>query len=216
MNYKAALFDLDGTLLDTIEDLSDSMNAVLSQLDYPARSVDECKLFVGDGRENFAFRSLPEDHRDQVTVARCVELVQSDYRKRWTTKTRPYDGIAELLEALSDRAVTISVLSNKPDEFVKDMLAHFFPDTDFRIALGVRPGAPTKPDPTVALQIASQLKVAPGEFLYVGDTNTDMQTAVAAGMHAVGVLWGFREAAELTANGAKTLIAQPAELLELL
>ena len=216
MKHKAVLFDLDGTLLDTIADLTDSMNAALEQLGFSARSVDECKLFVGDGVEAFARRALPDDRRDETMVARCVQLMRDDYVRRWAAKTRPYDGVPELLDGLVAGSVATAVLSNKPDDFTKQMVSHFFDGRDFRIVLGARPDVPVKPAPTAALEIASQLQLVPADFLYLGDTNTDMQTANAAGMFAVGALWGFRPAEELAANGARALIKHPTDLLELL
>lgn len=216
MKRKAVLFDLDGTLLDTIEDLTDSMNAALCELDAPQRTSDECKLLVGDGRDAFASRALPPDRRDQATVERCVELMTAYYWRNWAAKTGPYDGIEQLLGSLPDAGLEMVVLSNKYDESVKTLVSHFFDGVDFKIVRGARHDVPRKPDPTAALAIAEQLGLQPADFLYLGDTDTDMQTARAAGMYAVGVLWGFRPAEELTANGAHALIAHPMELMELI
>jgi len=216
MKYRAVVFDLDGTLLDTIEDLTDSINAALAALGAPARTAEECKRFVGDGVESFARCALPEGRRDQATISRCVELTRADYAGRWKSKTRAYDGITEMLGALAAAGMPMAVLSNKPDDFTRRMVAHFFGQEMFRVVRGARQGAPRKPDPTGALEIASQLQIAPGSFAYLGDTNTDMQTANAAGMFAVGATWGFRPAEELTANGAKALVDRPRQLLALL
>ena len=214
MNYKAVLFDLDGTLLDTIDDLADSMNAALAQLGCPAHSADACRFFVGDGVDNFARRALPEGRRDGPTVARCVELLQAEYANRWNAKTRPYAGIAEMLTGLTARGLAMAVLSNKPDDFTKLCVENLLPDWRFDIVQGINDGFNPKPDPAGALKVADTMGLTPGEFLYLGDTNTDMQTAVAAGMYPIGALWGFRQAEELTANGAKTLINHPTDLLK--
>ena len=216
MKYRAVLFDLDGTLLDTIEDLTDSMNAALGQLGCSARTVAECKRFVGDGIRTYAFRALPEGRRDEATIGRCIELVRADYARRWNVKTRPYDGIGELLEALAERGIPMSVLSNKPDDFTKLMVQGMLGRWDFAAVRGVGPDGVKKPDPAAALAIADHVGVAPAEFLYLGDTNTDMKTAVAAGMLPVGATWGFRSAAELTDSGAEVLIAHPTDLLAVL
>ena len=216
MKYRGVIFDLDGTLLDTIEDLTDSMNAALGELGFAPRTVDECKFFVGDGRDAFAGRALGESHQDDATVARCVSLMSENYRQNWGVKTCPYEGIPELLGALSGIGISMAVLSNKYDESVKMMVGHFFGGVDFRIVRGALAAVRRKPDPAAAVAIAVELGIDPGEFLYLGDTDTDMRTAVAAGMHPVGVLWGFRPREELIANGAGTLIERPSDLLRLI
>jgi phosphoglycolate phosphatase len=216
MTYQAVLFDLDGTLLDTIEDLADSMNAALGALGLATRTVAQCKRFVGDGIVQYALRALPEGSRDDETVQRCIELMRAEYTRRWHAKTRPYEGIAELLDGLTRRGVAMSVLSNKPDDFTKLMVGEMLGNWRFEVVRGVGADGVKKPDPAGAIEIAQQLGVDPAAFLYVGDTDTDMQTAVAAGMFPVGCTWGFREAAELAAHGAKVLVDRPTELLELL
>ena len=216
MDYDAVLFDLDGTLLDTIEDLVDSMNHALVRQGFPTRTVAEGKLFVGDGVEAFARRSLPQDDPDDLTLRRCIDDMRKDYVDRWAVKTRPYEGICELLDALVDRSVRMAVLSNKPDEFTKIMVAKFFGRWPFEVVRGALPNVPRKPDPAAAIRITDEMSIPPDRFLYVGDTNTDMKTGVAAGMYAVGVLWGFRDAAELNDNGARVLVDHPEDILDLL
>jgi len=216
MKYHAALFDLDGTLLDTIEDLRDSMNWALERQGCPPRTVEECKRFVGDGVENYARRALPAEHRDPDAIARCMADVRADYAARWRRKTRPYDGIPQLLDGLTRRGLKLAVLSNKPDDFTRLMVAELLGRWRFDEVRGARDDVPQKPDPAAALRIAEALAVPPARFLYVGDTNTDMRTANAAGMFAVGALWGFRDAPELTAHGAHVLVQRPPEILELL
>jgi len=216
MTYRAVLFDLDGTLLDTVADLADSMNCVLARMGFPGHETEAYKRFVGDGVENLARRALPEAHRDEQTVARCVAAMRKEYGRRWADKTRPYDGIRELLDALTRRGIAIAVLSNKPDDFTKAIATRMLGTWRFAIVAGARPGVRQKPDPGEALRIAQGMGTAPAEFLYVGDTGTDMRTANAAGMHAVGALWGFRNAQELLEGGAKVLIEKPIELLDVL
>jgi len=158
-------------------------------------------------------RAVPEHCQDQPTFARCVEMVRCEYAQRWADKTKPYEGVPELLDALTARAIPMGVLSNKPDQFTRLCVTHLLPRWRFQAILGATPQLARKPDPAGALQVAAQLGVLPAQVLYLGDTNTDMQTAVAAGMFPVGALWGFRTAEELLASGAKALIQKPLELL---
>lgn len=216
-DYKAVLFDLDGTLLDTIDDLADAMNSALSACGYATHSAQECKHFVGDGVPMFVRRAMPPAARDDaVAVARVTELYRGAYTANWADKTRPYDGIPELLDALAARALPAAVYSNKPDEATKLVVGKLLGRWSFAAVVGHRPGCEHKPDPATAIEIAGLLGLRAAEVLYVGDTGTDMQTAMGAGMFPVGALWGFRAADELTANGAKVLVAKPMELLELL
>jgi phosphoglycolate phosphatase len=217
MPFRAVIFDLDGTLLDTIEDLTDSMNAALVRLGHPARTIAECKQLVGDGLETFVRRALPpaaaDDPRERT---RLRELMMMEYRDRSTLKTRPYPGVPDLLDALAARNVPAAVLSNKPHDSTLAVMEHYFSRWSFRAIFGARDGVPVKPDPAGALEIARILGLAPANIAYLGDTNTDMQTATGAGMYGVGALWGFRTAGELLANGAKVLIETPMDLMPIL
>jgi phosphoglycolate phosphatase len=216
MLYQAAIFDLDGTLLDTIEDLTDSMNAALAALGFPARTIEESKALVGDGLSTFIRRALPEKERNNPeSIRRLNEAMRAEYRIRSAVKTRPYPGIQEMLDRLEAEGVPLAILSNKPHAATLSVVAHFFPRTAFRPILGARETVPIKPDPAGALEIASLLEILPGRILYLGDTNTDMQTATAAGMFAVGAVWGFRTPAELRASGAQALADRPADVLKL-
>lgn len=216
MPFKAVLFDLDGTLLDTIADLTESMNRSMASCGFGPRSVEECKVFVGDGVANFARRALPEGHKDDETVGRVVKRMREEYGKRWAERTRPYEGIPQLLDELTRRGVRMAVLSNKPQHFTQLMVAELLPSWKFEVVSGAVPEVAMKPDPAGAVATAERMGLAAREFLYVGDTDTDMQTAAAAGMYAVGALWGFRTGEELTRNGARVLIARPMELVGLL
>jgi len=214
---QAVLFDLDGTLLDTLEDLADAVNAVLTSLGFPVHPLDAYRYFVGDGVETLMRRTLPASAAaDPLLLARAVSLQRTEYLARCYAKTRPYPGVPEMLDALERRGARMAILSNKPDAFVGEMVRHYFPRVPFEIARGARPGVAVKPDPGSALQVAAEMRLAPGEFLYLGDTNTDMLTARAAGMSPVGALWGFRTEAELRESGAARLIAAPGDLPGLL
>ena len=216
IKYEAIIFDLDGTLLDTLEDLADSMNVVLERQNFPVHPVGDYRYFVGDGIREMVKRVLPPGQRNEALVAANVEQMSAEYEKRWDKKTRPYPGMEAALDALAASGVQLAVLSNKPDAFTKMMIPELLPKWKFRMVLGARPGVPIKPDPQAALEIASLLGLQPAQIMYVGDTATDMKTANAAGMFAVGVSWGFREVAELTQHGAKAIVNVPDELLNLL
>jgi len=217
MKYSAVLFDLDGTLLDTLEDLGGSVNSVLVSLGFPGHGMEAYRYFVGDGVENLVRRSLPDEVRgDENLVREGVSKMRAEYSRRWHERTRVYDGITELLDGLEARGVRCAVLSNKPHPAVLDVMGHYFPRRRFDAALGARPHVPNKPDPAAALEIGRMLGIAPSRFVYLGDTNTDMQTAIAAGMLPVGALWGFRTEAELRESGAAVLVAHPREVLDLL
>lgn len=213
--YKAVMFDLDGTLLDTLEDLADSVNAALTQLGYPAHRLSHFKTAVGDGAEMMISRSLPADARSAETVGRAFEILVDEYSRRWNAKSRPYDGIPEMLDRLEGDGVIKCILSNKPDASTQKVVRHFLSRWNFGVVRGAVPGRPIKPDPSAALEIVDQCGFKPREWLYVGDTDTDMQTAKAAGMFALGVTWGFREAQELRDNGADLVIDHPAEINEI-
>jgi phosphoglycolate phosphatase len=216
MKYKAVLFDLDGTLLDTLEDLANSMNAVLSSLNFPTHEVFRYKDFVGEGVEFLVCSALPEGHRDQKMVLRCMRLMRECYAERWAENTKPYPGIPELLDGLTKRGIKTAILSNKPDEFTQAVVKKFLSHWKFQVVMGAQVSIPKKPDPAAALKISKNMKLAPNAFLYLGDTKIDMKTADEAGMYAVGALWGFRSERELLESGARALIGYPTLLLELI
>lgn len=215
MDFKAILFDLDGTLLDTLEDLADAANEVLASAGLPVHSVDRYRYFVGDGLVTLITRILPEEMRNKEDVARMAISFREVYATKWNAKTRPYDGVAGLLNGLQEKNIAMNVLSNKPDDFTKICVREFLGKWSFAHVLGNREGAPRKPDPSGALDIAGKLGFVPSEIAYLGDTATDMQTAVAAGMYPVGALWGFRTAQELEDSGAQQLVSRPQDVLEL-
>lgn len=216
MKFKAVLFDLDGTLLNTLDDLADSMNTSLRRFGFPGHPVDAYRYLVGDGLLNLVLRALPADHRDEATVNEVAGAEWEEYGRNWANKTQPYEGIPELLDALRERGIAMCILSNKPDEFTHIIVQKFLSKWKFAIVRGQDEDTPIKPNPLGADQIALELGLTNAEFLYVGDSNTDMRTANAAGMFAVGALWGFRGRDELIAAGAKALIERPRDLLNLL
>ena len=212
MTYKAVLFDLDGTLLDTLEDLADSTNRMLGQLGFPEHPVAAYRYFVGNGMANLVERVLPEKERSESVIKQALQLFQEDYQGNWKTKTRPYDQVPEMLDRLQEKGLTFTILSNKPDKFTQLCVAELLPQWNFEIVQGQKEGIPRKPNPAGAFEIAKTLDIPPEEFLYLGDTATDMKTAVAAGMFAGGVLWGFRERDELLEHGAQQLFEQPLDV----
>jgi phosphoglycolate phosphatase len=213
MKFKAAIFDLDGTLLDTLEDIAAAMNTALGELGIAPYPVEEYRLLVGQGLERLAYKVVPENLRDESTVARCLAAMRREYGRIWSRKTRPYEGIPGLLQSFADKNIKTAVFSNKADDFAKKNIAHFFSAHHFDAVLGASSAFPVKPDPAGALHIASHIGVLPRECCFIGDSDIDMKTAGNAGMYPVGVLWGFRGAEELLANGAKLLVNTPAEIL---
>lgn len=215
--FKAIVFDLDGTLLDTIQDLANSMNSVLSMYGYPTHPVEKYHYFVGNGMVNLVKSALPQEVvANESDLTKYIEAYREEYNKRWDDTTRAYEGVPELLDELTKRGIKMAILSNKPDNFTHLTVAKLLPNWKFDIIYGERPSVPRKPDPAGALEIAEILNIPVKEFLYLGDSGVDMETANAAGMYAVGALWGLREADELQASGARTLIGKPEELIKLL
>jgi len=216
MQFSAVLFDLDGTLLDTLTDISDCVNRALVSLGFSAHPKDAYKTFVGNGMTLLAKRALPQDHRDEKTLDSCIAAINREYEHGLLVKTAPYPCITELLDKLVKRDLKLAVVSNKPHALTVRTIETLFVPHPFACVLGERSGVPTKPDPAIALEAAQRLGVSPSQCLYVGDTGIDMKTGTAAGMYPVGVLWGFRQRDELLQDGAKKLITHPLQLLDLL
>ncbi len=216
MQFKAILFDLDGTLLDTLEDLGNSVNRVLAEKEFPTHDLDLYRYFVGDGALMLITRALPKQKRKTEVIQACVDAFQQDYSQNWKVKTKLYDGIAEMLDELVTRNLKLAVLSNKPHKFTKQSVDKLLSNWRFEIVLGQRDAVPRKPSPEGALEIAEHLNTKPENILYLGDSAVDIQTATAAGMFPAGVLWGFRSAKELNDAGAKALLERPLEVLSLL
>jgi phosphoglycolate phosphatase len=210
------LFDLDGTLLNTLKDLANAVNQSLRKMGFPEHRQLTIQSFIGEGREVLAALSLPVDHRDPATVDRLCELINRHYAEHWADHTRPYPGVPEMLDGLTEIGLRLAILSNKPQDFTEANVAGLLSRWCFDVIAGAVDGIPKKPDCTAALKIAHELNIRPRDFLYLGDSGIDMQTAVAACMYPVGALWGFRDAAELKKCGAQVLLEKPVQLLDLI
>jgi len=216
MPHKAVLFDLDGTLLDTLSDIGAAVNRVLAGKGFPAHELDVYRYFVGDGSAMLINRALPKEKRTDDVIRTCLAAYLEDYGRNWNVMTKPYEGIPEMLDALSDCGLKMAILSNKNHELAKRCTKELLSNWNFEVVIGQRNGVPPKPDPAGALEVAKRLNLPPVDFLYMGDSGVDMKTAVASGMFPVGVLWGFRSMGELRDNGSLALINRPSEILGLL
>ncbi len=211
--FKAAIFDLDGTLAFTLEDLRTGMNLMLKEKGYPERSLDDILYAVNCGALEFVRKSLPEEHRtNEELVHECHDIYSAHYAKHYLDKTVLYPQIEETIKALKAKGLKLGVLSNKGDKHTKDIVNLLLPDT-FDHVQGYMPEFPTKPDPTSALYITEKFGCKPSEVLYVGDSNVDMETARNAGFFACGCTWGYRGKDVLIASGANVLIDNAKELL---
>ena len=208
----AIIFDLDGTLIDSLADLAEAINRMLDEHDYPRRDLAVFPEFIGDGMRKLVERALPEEVRTDAIIDACVLDYQRHYETLWHDQTVPYPGIVEVLAELRRRGVPLGVLSNKPQRFTELCCTHFFPDC-FDLVLGARESVPRKPHPAAASDISERFGLPLANCAYVGDSGIDMEFATRAGMHGIGVRWGFRGEAELRANGARVIISDPAELL---
>lgn len=217
MIYKAAIFDMDGTLVDTLADLADSVNAMLEHYKFPARSIDEVRQFVGNGARKLMERSLPpEKSGDANFVSDALKIYNECYRERMTNKVKPYDGIPEVLTALEKKNIPLGICTNKQSFAAVAIAEKILSPIKFQKIFGDEPGQPKKPDPTRVLEIAKNFGVQPDEVAYFGDTYVDMKTAVNAGFLPVGVTWGFRPENELRETGAKIIVHRPEEILKLI
>jgi phosphoglycolate phosphatase len=213
--WKAIIFDLDGTLVDTIGDISFALNETLARNGFPLRQREELYLMVGNGMRNLARQAAPPETDDTVIDA-CAAEAAGIYAANPARYSKPYPGVPELLETLWARGIPTAIISNKPDKLTQLCVEGVLPGHSFRVVQGEQKGIPRKPDPTTSLAIAATLGVLPSEVLFLGDSDVDMQTALAAGFFAVGAAWGFRGRAELEAAGAHTIIEKPQDLLGLL
>jgi phosphoglycolate phosphatase len=213
MRFKAAIFDLDGTLLNTLEDLADAMNAVLRQNELPVHPLKSYAGFVGEGIEVLVRRALPDHLRKQPEALSFVEQMRAEYAKRWTAQSRPYDGIDALLNALTAAGIVLNVLSNKPDTPTRKIVSALLRDWQFQFVRGATADIPKKPDPAAAIFMSQALQIDPQDILFIGDTAIDMRTAQAAQMFGIGALWGFRPVGDLIAGGARMVIRHPQDLL---
>ena len=213
MNYRAVIFDLDGTLADTLKDIADNMNRALDANGFPTHEYDDYRYFIGDGLRNLVARCLPESARTDAVITACHDRMMAEYHLNYLVKTRLYDGIPELLDKLSSHRIKMAVLSNKADPLTQKICNDLLKDWKFEVVMGANDRFPRKPDPASAWFISEQIGVMPANICFLGDSDVDMKTATAAGLYPVGAGWGFRPKEELVENGAKLVIDHPTDLL---
>lgn len=214
---KACIFDLDGTLADTVESIAHGINLALEQLGFDPRPVEEFNYYAGDGLDTALRRALAAAGDKEGRLAeKGIMAAREFFGQNPLYKVKPYPGIVESLNALKSRGLKLAVFSNKPHEAAVDVVATLFGAACFDRIQGQSKAVPKKPDPTGALAIADYFGFRPEEILYLGDTNTDMRTGLAAGMYTVGVTWGFRPRKELEENHAMAVIDEPGQILDLL
>ncbi len=215
MKFKGIIFDLDGTLVNSLEDISDAMNNVLTDLNYPTHTYDAYQYFIGSGLRNLVSKALPASNNSEDEIEVCFENMIAKYREICTLKTKPYAGIVELLDDLVSRDIKLAVFSNKADELTKKIASEIFPDY-FNTAVGLSTEALKKPNPFEAIEISKNWNLKTEEVIFVGDSDIDMLTATNANMFPLGVSWGYRTEEELIASGAKLVINKPLDLIEIL
>ncbi len=215
MKYKGIIFDLDGTLIDSIDDLADSVNRALKRLGYPTHEREAYRFFIGDGMKTLTWRVLPEESRSSDLVEECYLAAKEEYHKGWAVKTQLFPGIAQLLDNLTQLGIPLTILSNKPHEYTLPVVERFLAKWNFQIVWGARAEVPIKPHPAGAISIVNQLDARPEQIIYLGDSGVDMETAVRAGVLPIGVLWGFRPKEELLQYGAKILLEEPNQLMQI-
>ncbi len=213
MHFKAVIFDLDGTLLDTLQDIANAGNTVLANNGFPIHETDEYRTFIGSGLDKLISRALPHDKKNPETVVALVEEFRVEYGHKWNVTTRPYSGVPEMLDGLHARHVKLAVLSNKPHDFAQQCVGSLLNGWTFKAVMGYNDDIPPKPSPKGALQIADKLNLPSSQIVYLGDSDIDMKTAIAAGMFPIGALWGFRSKEELLENGAKAVLQRPQDIL---
>lgn len=212
---QAFIFDLDGTLIDSLADIAESINRMLDARGYPRCEQEVFKQMVGDGMEKLVERALPEAVRSEALIKVCTEEYRAQYDLLWQEQTQPYAGIVEMLAEMKLRGLKLGVISNKAHRFTVPMTEHFFGAGVFDHILGQRAEVPRKPDAAGAHEMAAFLGLQTNEMAYVGDSGIDMKFARNSGMRAVGVRWGFRSEAELRECGAEVLISRAGELFDL-
>ncbi len=216
MDYEGIIFDLDGTLIDSLVDLADSMNKVLIENKYPTHTMDDYRNFIGKGIKELVRRALPESARNDRIFTESYHKMVAIYREHCLEKTALYEGISEMLNGVQQHHLKMAILSNKVDELTKKIVAVLLKKWDFIEVMGARSDMPKKPDPIGAMYINDKMSTSTKKMIYVGDSGVDMETAKSAGMLAVGVLWGYRGKEELLRNGADIIVDHPMEILKLL
>ncbi|MBQ2488503.1 MAG: HAD family hydrolase [Bacteroidales bacterium] len=213
MKIRLFIFDLDGTLLDSIDDIALSMNHVLEKNGFPTHQRDAYYYFVGDGARLLMERALPESSRTAAQVDALLPEFMAYYDLHKADRTKPFDGLLPTMEKLQAAGALFAVASNKPHEVMPELMRHYFPSIRFAVILGHRKGHPIKPDPEIVHDILAETGISRSDVLYVGDTAVDVRTAHAAGVRMAGALWGFRTRQELVDAGADLLLEKPESLL---
>lgn len=211
MKYDTILFDLDGTLLNTLDDLTDSINAVMGQEGYQQRAKEEVREFIGDGAKTLMERSLPPGTSEKE-IQRCLTLFREGYLKNMRNQTKPYEGLPEVLKRIREQGIKIGVVSNKPDEETKEICRHYF-KADVGVAIGDHATRNRKPAPDNVFEALKQLGSCKDKTLFIGDSNVDVITAKNAGLACVGVTWGYRSRETLLEAGADYIIDEPEALI---
>lgn len=209
------LFDLDGTLLNSLDDLADAANTVLGEMNYPMHPIESYRQFVGNGARFLLTRALPEGCRQEKTVQDCLLRFMMVYQERFQNKSMPYQGVTELLETLFLQEIPVGIVTNKPHDIAVSCVGHYFKRIKLEHVLGQSEKFPKKPHPSATLQLCTTLDIDPRQSLFIGDSGVDMETAVQAGMKGIGVLWGFRSRDELIDAGAFAVVEHPAEILDI-
>ncbi len=208
---KLVIFDLDGTLLNTLADLADGANFAMKHYNFPTHPLDSFRYMVGNGVPKLIERCLPESERSPEMIKEATEIFNGYYNVHYADNTRPYEGIPELLDALKNAGIKTAVASNKPDGFTRSLVKSFFGDS-FSIVHGSLPDVSKKPAPDIALRIMKNLGAAAEDTYFAGDSNVDIFTAHNAGVKSIGCLWGFRTREELTEAGAENLAEKPYDI----
>lgn len=210
--YKLAVFDLDGTLVDSVYDLADAVNAALAERGYPTHDTDKYYRFVGNGTLKLCERALPEDKRNDAEISSLHTRFAEIYGSICLNKTRPYVGIPELIRGLGEAGLLCAVASNKTDSFSREIVASLFPADSFALVMGKRDGVPTKPAPDIVLAIANEFGVDINDAVMIGDSSVDVRTAHNAGIKCIGCTWGFRGEQELREAGCDHIAHTPEDI----
>lgn len=212
LSAKLIIFDLDGTLADTVESITEAMNAALTEMGLPLRDEAYIRRSVGNGSRTLCVRVLPEDRRDDATVAKLLKIYDRTYGETYMHVKSLYPGMTDALEALHARGYKMAVFSNKQDAYVKNLCRALLPEGYFGAAEGQLDGRPIKPDPATALEICARLGIAPEDAVMVGDGETDVELSLRGGLTPVSVTWGFRSLEQLAAAGGKIFVDSTADL----
>ena len=212
--FKTYIFDLDGTLVNSLYDLADSMNSVLEKHNFPVFETDKYRYFVGNGTMKLVERTIPESERTEEKISSYHSEFSEEYNKRCVNKTKPYDGIVGVLETLESEGCKIAVASNKPDSFAKFIVNSVFEEGIFDLVVGKKDNVPTKPSPEIIYEIIDRLSADKESTVLVGDSDVDVKTAENSGIKCIGCDWGFRGREELEKAGADFIAVKPEDILD--